>query len=80
MPQRYRAGLSEGRSGAAKYKKKKKKNLCLIKIKPKEMQGMVAVQIYILAFPIDKKKKSFTRLSSFYLVYTEDSFEMRFLL
>ena len=43
------------------------------------MQGMVVVQIYILAFPIDKKK-SFTRLSSFYLVYTEDSFEMRFLL
>ena len=77
MPQRYLAGLNEGRSGAAK---KKKKNLCLIKIKPKEMQGMVVVQIYILAFPIDKKKKSFTRLSSFYLVYTEDSFEMRFLL
>ena len=80
MPQRYLAGLSEGRSGAAKYKKKKKKNLCLIKIKPKEMQGMVVVQIYILAFPIDKKKKKFQRLSSFYLVYTEDSFEMRFLL
>ena len=81
MPQRYLAGLNEGRSGAAKYKKKKKKkNLCLIKIKPKEMQGMVVVQIYILAFPIDKKKKSFTRLSSFYLVYVEDSFEMRFLL
>ena len=58
MPQRYLAGLNEGRSGAAKYKKKKKKeNLCLIKIKPKEMQGMVVVQIYILAFPIDKKKK-----------------------
>ena len=55
MPQRYLAGLNEGRSGAAKYKKKK--NLCLIKIKPKEMQGMVVVQIYILAFPIDKKKK-----------------------
>ena len=50
------ACLNEGRSGAAKYKKKKKKNLCLIKIKPKEMQGMVVVQIYILAFPIDKKK------------------------
>ena len=57
MPQRYLAGLNEGRSGAAK--KKKKKNLCLIKIKPKEMQGMVVVQIYILAFPIDKKKKKF---------------------
>ena len=78
MPQRYLAGLNEGRSGAAKYKKKKK-NLCLIKIKPKEMQGMVVVQIYILAFPIDKKKVSQDCLSSFYLVYTEDSFEMRFL-
>ena len=42
---------------------------------------MVVVEIYVLLFPIDKKKKkkSFTRLSSFYLVYTEDSFEMRFL-
>jgi len=40
---------------------------------------MVVVQIYILAFPIDKKK-SFTRLSSFYLVYTKDSFKMRFVL
>ena len=59
MPQRYLAGLKEGRSGAAKYKKKKKKNIFLIKIKPKEMQGMVAVQIYILSFPIDKKKKKF---------------------
>ena len=34
-----------------------------------------------LRVPSDKKKKkSFTRLSSFYLVYTEDSFEMRLLL
>ena len=42
---------------------------------------MVVLQIYILGFPIDlKKKKSFTRLSSFYLVYAKDSFEMRFLL
>ena len=45
---------------------------------------MVVVQIYILAFPIEKKKKkkkktSFTRLPYFHLVYTEDSFEMRFL-
>ena len=39
---------------------------------------MVVVQIYVLAFPIDKK--SFTRLSSFYLIYTENSFEMRVLL
>ena len=40
---------------------------------------MVVVQIYILAFPIDKNK-SFTRLSSFNLADTKDSFEMRFLL
>ena len=41
---------------------------------------MVVVEIYVLAFPIDKKKKvSQDCLSSFYLVYTEDSFEMRFL-
>ena len=61
---------------------KKKKKSILIKIKPKERKDMVVLQIYILGFPIDlkKKKKSFTRLSSFYLVYTEDSFEMRFLL
>ena len=40
---------------------------------------MVVVEIYVLAFPIDKKKVSQDCLSSFYLVYTEDSFEMRFL-
>ena len=40
---------------------------------------MVVVEIYVLAFPIDKKKVSQDSLSSFYLVYTEDSFEMRFL-
>ena len=39
---------------------------------------MVVVQIYVLAFPTDDKQ-CFTKLSSFYLVYTEDSFEMRFL-
>ena len=60
---------------------KKKKKSILIKIKPKERKDMVVLQIYILGFPIDlKKKKSFTRLSSFYLVYAKDSFEMRFLL
>ena len=58
----------------------KKKKSILIKIKPKERKDMVVLQIYILGFPIDLKKRGFTRLSSFYLVYAEDSFEMRFLL
>ena len=53
---KYLAGFNEGRSGAAKYKKKKKKSI-LIKIKPKERKDMVVLQIYILGFPIDLKKK-----------------------
>jgi len=42
---------------------------------------MVAVQIYGLAFPIDRKEKRVSKdcVSSFYLAYREDSFEMRFL-
>ena len=52
---KYLAGFNEGRSGAAKYKKKKKS--ILIKIKPKERKDMVVLQIYILGFPIDLKKK-----------------------
>ena len=55
---KYLAGFNEGRSGAAKYKKKKKKSI-LIKIKPKERKDMVVLQIYILGFPIDLKKKEF---------------------
>ena len=52
---KYLAGFNEGRSGAAKYKKKKES--ILIKIKPKERKDMVVLQIYILGFPIDLKKK-----------------------
>ena len=37
--------------------KKKKKKSILIKIKPKERKDMVVLQIYILGFPIDLKKK-----------------------
>ena len=66
---KYLAGLNEGRSGAPKYKQtnkqtNKQKTTLLKKIKPKERKGMIVVQIYILAFPIDKKKEreSFTRL------------------
>ena len=36
---------------------KKKKKSILIKIKPKERKDMVVLQIYILGFPIDLKKK-----------------------
>ena len=39
--------------------KKKKKKSILIKIKPKERKDMVVLQIYILGFPIDLKKKEF---------------------
>ena len=38
---------------------KKKKKSILIKIKPKERKDMVVLQIYILGFPIDLKKKEF---------------------
>ena len=38
---------------------KKKKESILIKIKPKERKDMVVLQIYILGFPIDLKKKEF---------------------
>ena len=37
----------------------KKKKSILIKIKPKERKDMVVLQIYILGFPIDLKKKEF---------------------
>ena len=36
-----------------------KKKSILIKIKPKERTDMVVLQIYILGFPIDLKKKGF---------------------
>jgi len=58
-----------------------KKETNILQIQPKERKGMVVVQIYGLAFPIDRKEKRVSKdcVSSFYLAYREDSFEMRFL-
>ena len=45
-----------------------KKQIIIKKIKPKERKGMVVVQIYVLAFPIGKKKfhKTVILLSGIY--------------
>ena len=58
-------------------KKKKKININKNKTKGKEGYGR-STDLHLRFSYWFKKKKSFTRLSSFYLV--EDSFEMRFLL
>ena len=59
--------------------KKKKININKNKTKGKEGYGR-STDLHLRFSYWFKKKKSFTRLSSFYLVYAEDSFEMRFLL